>query len=278
MPQLIADIGGTSSRWTVITEGKEPSAPWLLPGFNPAVGQPAPMQQALREAAPISGDGKDWTVWAYAAGCGTPQRAARMRTALEALWPKARVEVRSDLLGAARGLYAGKACLVLILGTGMNAGGYDGENLHTPMPSLGHILGDEGSGADIGKQLLRDALYGLLPPPLEARLFGKPLQVAQVLEQMRLSPSPQAYLASFTAALAPHVQHPYAQELVRSRFRVLGRVLQHFFAQDADRPVLVTGSVAVGFQELLARTLEQVGFRVEAVEPDIMPGLVRYHR
>ncbi len=37
-------------------------------------------------------------------------------------------------------------------------------------PRLGYLLGDEGSGADIGRNLLQDAFYGRIPEQLRAGL------------------------------------------------------------------------------------------------------------
>src|SRR5690606_20564764 len=105
------------------------------------------------------------------------------------LWPSARIVVDSDLVGAARGLCGTTPGLVLILGTGMNAGWYDGAALHQPMPSLGWILGDEGSGADIGRTLLRDAFYKRMPADVSQALFGDAgPDLDEVLREVHRSP------------------------------------------------------------------------------------------
>ncbi|MBS1940686.1 MAG: hypothetical protein JST38_07415 [Bacteroidetes bacterium] len=276
MHRLIGDIGGTSSRWAFVPPPGGLPTLHKLPGYNPATGQPALLQQALRDAKLGMGLGSLHAT-VYGAGCGTKARADRMRATLAEVWPDASVEVESDLLGAARALYGHDAGLVLILGTGMNAGYYNGMDLHLPMPSLGYVLGDEGSGADIGKHLLRDALYGALPDALFKALFPEGADLPAILEAVHRSPVPQAFLASFAAPLAAVTGDVHAHDLVASRFDALARLLARFFAPDERKSVRACGSVAFGFRETLKESLAQRGMRLTAAEADPMQGLLRYH-
>ncbi|MEO5585110.1 MAG: hypothetical protein ABIQ75_06630 [Flavobacteriales bacterium] len=278
MPQLIGDIGGTRSSWALISSAEGDPRTLELPGFNPVTGDPSALQDALRQAhLGVEAKNGPLKIFAYGAGCGAKPRAERMRTALADVWPHAHIQVETDLLGAARGLYGNDAGLVLILGTGMNVGHYDGTFLHLPMPSLGYILGDEGSGADIGKHLLRDALYGVLPEPVKDRIFPKGLDLPEVLEATYRSPRPQAYLASHTALLAKHLDETYVHDLIAARFFSLTRLLARCFSAQELQQVRASGSVAFGFQQLLTEALEQRGIYLTAVVRDPLPGLVAYH-
>lgn len=272
---VVADIGGTSSRWGVLGAGAEEFIIAGLPGFNPAVCAPDAFVRAVSERF----TGEDLVVdqlFAYGAGCGTHERAARMQEALLSVWPKARVEVYSDLLGAAHGLLGDRSGLVLILGTGMNAGWFDGTKLLMPMPSLGYILGDEGSGADIGKHLLHAALHGQVPNDLMERIFPDGLSTTEVVERIYRGDSPQAWLASFTGKLAPVIDHPWARAFVLSRFRELAELLTIHFAEGQRADVIATGSVAHGMSDLLRSALGERGMRLRDVQPSPLPGLLRY--
>lgn len=277
MTTWIGDIGGSSSRWAVIETGRGEILKGTFPGYNPLSGEPGPLQAKLREAAAGRSGEEAPEVFAYGAGCGNPERAGRVHGMLADVWPGAHVQVGTDLLGAARSLYGDDEGLVLILGTGMNVGHYDGGFIHTPMPSLGFILGDEGSGADIGKHLLRDALYGLLPDNLMTALFPDGLDLAEVLRSIHRSPSPQPYVASFTKALAGRMDEHYVHDLVVSRFFALARLLARFFAPAERREVRATGSVAYGFREALAHSLAGKGMTLGTVERDPLTGLLEYH-
>ncbi len=273
---VVADIGGTSSRWGVLREAQEAIVLERLPGFNPAVGVPDAFVHAVRERFLAEGIGIE-EVFVYGAGCGSPERALRMAEAVLSIWPKARVDVASDIMGAARGLLGERIGLVLILGTGMNAAWYDGKSLHQPMPSLGYILGDEGSGADIGKRIVRDALHGRLPDELLALAFPQGVNKEEVLDQVYRGAAPQAWLASFTGKLAPALAHPYMAGLLRSRFSVLARLLSRYFQEGQRGAVCATGSVAHGFSEPLRSALAEEGIRLSGVHPSPLPGLLRYH-
>lgn len=272
---VVADIGGTSSRWGILGEGNDSRILDGLPGFNPAVGDPEAFVRGVGERFSTEGI-EVGDLFVYGAGCGTFERARRMAEALLLIWPKARMDVSSDLMGAAQGLRGDHPGLILILGTGMNAGWYDGTALHQPMPSLGYILGDEGSGADIGKHLLRSTLRGLLPPELKAALFPTGLDLAEVVEQLYRGPAPQAWLAAFTGRLAPNIDHPWAQDLVRARFKELARLLSAHFSEQERREITATGSVAHGLSGLLREALADEGMQLSDVQPSPLPGLLRF--
>ncbi len=282
---LIGEVGASSSRWALVQDGEVTTFPvkgTSLVGFNPLNGDAQLFQSALREQFETHGPAALRTdrIIVYGSGCGAPQRAELMRVALAPLWAEeCSITVESDLLAAARGLCGPSEGLVLILGTGMNAGRYDGKNLYRPMPSLGWILGDEGSGADIGRTLLQDAFYKRMPEPILSALFGAegpPLD--QVLEEVYRLPFPSRALASRTAMLPPLLDQPYVRELIVSRFHTLVEVLATFFPLEQCSEVYATGSVAWGFRELLSEVLLDRGMTLISVERDPLPGLVRYHR
>lgn len=284
-PLLIAEIGASSSRWAWLPDNGPmvtlPSPGSTLPGFNPVNGNADLFLSGLREQfvqhaseallAP--------SLVVYAAGCGAEPRRAIMEQTLRKLWSDASIDVGTDLLGAARGLCGSQSGLVLILGTGMNLGWYDGHRLHQPMPSLGYVLGDEGSGADIGRALLQDAFYRRMPAAISTKIFGSegPDPVA-VIDEVYRSPFPAKALAKRTAALAPLLEEPYVRELILSRFHALIEILSGFFSLEERSEVYATGSVAWGFQELLASCLLEHGMELTAVQRDPLQGLVRWYR
>lgn len=282
---LIAEIGGSSSRWAWLAADAPPiSFPVqgdTLPGFNPVRGDAQLFTVGIRDyfkaQAPSALSASQVVV--YGAGCGSEQRRAIMQEVISSIWPEASVEVQTDLLGAARGLCGAESGLVLILGTGMNVGWYDGERLHQPMPSLGYVLGDEGSGADIGRVLLQDAFYRRMPEHVRSMLFGlEGPSVERVIDEVYRSPFPAKALAAHTALLAGVAHEAYARELILSRFHALVEILSPFFTPEQRERVHATGSVAWGFRDLLAGCLQDHGMELTAVERDPLQGLVRWHR
>jgi glucosamine kinase len=282
--RVIGEVGGSSSRWAVVNDA---GARIALPvqgrpvlGFNPLNGDRALFTSDLRDA--MAAHAPDMVhaehVVVYGAGCGAPGRRSAMAEVLNDLWPAASVEVETDLVGAARGMVGRESGLVLILGTGMNAGYHDGMHTHTPMPSLGWVLGDEGSGADIGRMMLQDAIHRRMPDDLRGMIFDDAgPHVDHVLEQVYRSPFPARALAAYTARLAQCLHEPYVRDLLRGRFHLFIDLLEQYFSHEQRRNVYATGSVAYGFREVLGECLLDRGMTLMAAEPDPLPGLLRYH-
>lgn len=284
MVQVIGEIGGTSSRWAVLAAGGAETWPakgdrW--PGFNPVSGDGSGFASTIAECfRSVRAEALEASVvYIYGAGCGSDERKQRMAQAMALVWPNAKLYVDSDLMGAAIGLCGAGPGMVVILGTGMNAGYFDGERLHRPMPSLGYLLGDEASGADIGKHLLQDAFYGRIPEEVRERIFGGMTpNLSDVLARIHQASHPARELAAYTAMLAPHLSEHYVRDLLQGRFHTLAELLTRFFTAAQLENVHATGSVAFGFRELLADVLLDRGMTLTVVEPDPLPGLVRHHQ
>jgi hypothetical protein len=74
-------------------------------------------------------------------------------------------------LGAARSLLGREKGVACILGTGSNSCYYNGTYIEQNVSPLGYILGDEGSGAVLGKLLVADCLKNQIPENLKAAFF-----------------------------------------------------------------------------------------------------------
>jgi glucosamine kinase len=285
VPTLIGEIGGSSSRWAYLEhDGGEIVLPLKgerIPGFNPVSGDAQAFSEAIKGYFKLHCPAAFHAerLYIYGAGCGTPDRQSRMHAVLAPLFAKAAVQVESDLFGAAVGLCRGTPGLVLILGTGMNAGYSDGRTLLRPMPSLGYILGDEGSGADIGRTLLQDAFYRRMPQDVVHLLFGADgPSLEAVIADIHRSAGASRSLAAYTGLLLPHRDHPYVGALVASRFHALAELLKTFFSAEQRSGIYATGSVAWGFKEWLSEVLLDHGMTLRSVERDPLPGLVLHHR
>lgn len=276
MVTWVADVGGSSSRWAVINLDGRVEIREGLPGFNPNSGDPDALLKAL--SAWTERDPNDvHEVIVYGAGCGSPKGRNRMREVMGTAWPVATITVETDLLGAARGLYGSEAGLALILGTGMNCGRYDGKELQTPMPSLGWLLGDEGSGADLGRSLVKEALLGRLTREQEVLLFPEGIDRDKLMQGAYSATGQQAFFASFAKRLSTKGAGDLAERLIGMRFTAMGKVLGHFFPQEEGSLIKAVGSVAWAFEEQLKSALGSNGLLLTAVERNPMEGLVRFH-
>ncbi len=271
---LVADSGSTKTAW-ILTDGVQ-SRPFSTQGLNPYHMTPDAIRETLaKELLPQTGTDVS-AVYFYGAGC-TPAKIPEMTDIFSGFFPAARIEVESDLLGACRGLCGDAAGVVCILGTGSNSCLYDGRQIVANTPPLGYILGDEGSGAALGKAFVSDCLKNLLPNGLkEAFLSEYGLTQADVIENIYRQPVANRYLAGFVPFISAHRHVPEMLALVGGEFRKFLRrnVLQYGAGGTA---IHFTGSVAWHFADLLAETVNAEGLILGNIVQSPIDGMAKYH-
>lgn len=268
---LIADCGSTKCDWVYLDEGtlwgKTRTA-----GFNPAVSDAEQIARILSRIRAEEGD----SLYFYGAGCGPsfPETTRRMEGLLRARFTPAHLEIHSDLLGAARALLGRKAGVACILGTGSNSCHYDGEKIVRNVPPLGYVLGDEGSGAVLGRNLVNGIFKGFIPLR-EEFLREYCLTYEEVIRRVYREPAANRFLASFVPFIRDHLECPEVREMVRHSFAAF--VERNLKPYNTTGAVSFVGGVACAFEKELRSVLEQYGYRPERVEQTPMHGLIMYH-
>lgn len=193
-------------------------------------------------------------------------------------FPGSVVEVNSDLLGAARALLGNTRGIACILGTGSNSCLYDGEKIISNIPPLGFILGDEGSGASLGKRLLADYLKGIMPGEV-AKLFGKEFATdkEKVIKEVYRGEFPSKYIASFVVFLRENLQNEYCKKLLTDSFKdFIERNIMHYNGY-REMKISFTGSIAWYFNEILLKVLKEYGLTAGEVIKEPAERLMDYH-
>jgi N-acetylglucosamine kinase-like BadF-type ATPase len=201
-----------------------------------------------------------------------------MKSVLDPYFETNNTEVYSDLLGAARSLCREEEGIACILGTGSNSCYYDGENIAENVPPLGFILGDEGSGAVMGKKLLADVLKKQLSRPLLIEFQTKyNLSSAAILDHVYRQPFPNRFLSQFMPFIAENSGYAEIKNLVENSFSefITRNIFQYVKAQQV--PIHFTGSIAWHFREILENTLRKHRLQLGKVEKEPLNGLVEYH-
>lgn len=274
---LIADSGSTKTDWCLKDGGMV--ARIVTQGINPFYQDDEEIVRILKEEM-LS----QWTypecdveaVFFYGAGV-RPEMEERMRNLLARTTGAEEVEAHGDLLGAARALFGKEEGIACILGTGSNSGLFDGKDIVQNTPPLGFILGDEGSGAVMGKRFIADLCKGLMPKSLfdEFMLLTKQ-DVAAIINAVYRQPLPNRYLAQTTKFIHQHLDVEEVETLVINNFRdFFKRNIAQYNRQDL--PVRAIGSIAFHFCEQLSRAAEMEGFVLSKVLQSPMEGLVAYH-
>lgn len=275
---LIADSGSTKTDWSLVDNGEEVKR-IRTKGMNPfqmsADEITAEVKEVLLKELPTNEVDE---LYFYGAGC-TKEKQPGVEKALRAgITVKGRCEVASDMLGAARGICGHQPGIACILGTGSNSCAYDGEQITKNVSPLGFILGDEGSGAVLGRTLVGDVLKNQLPAAIVERFHAKyALTTADIIDRVYRQPFPNRFLASFVPFLEENLQEPCIYSLVKEGFRsFLVRNVKQYEGWNT-LPIGFAGSVAFIYRKPLEEVLEEEGMSAGRVIQAPMQGMIDYH-
>ncbi|MEE1022473.1 MAG: ATPase [Muribaculaceae bacterium] len=274
---LIADAGSSKVKWTLLS-GSDVAMTFVADGLNALLAEQEEVDGKLTDVRQRLGDRTIDEVYYYGSGCAIPRVCRKMDEALQRTLEVEKSHVSSDLLGAARALFGRRRGIACILGTGSNSCLYDGEQIERNVPSLGYILGDEGSGAALGKRLVAEAFKGQLPANVREKFLDTyQLTLNDILDKVYRSPAPNKFLASLVPFLSDNLWNPYVYSLV---FEELGSFIRKNVAMyDGAHfvPVSFTGSIAHVFEKVLREAAAAQGYKVTEITADPMEGLIKYH-
>ena len=276
---LIADSGSTKTDWCVVENGVLVQQIFTK-GTNPFFQSEEEISNEIATALlpELKTDEFD-AVYFYGAGCGFPDKIEIVHRAIsKQLKVKGCVEVATDMLAAARGLCGREAGIACIMGTGSNSCYYDGENIVANVSPLGFILGDEGSGACLGKLMVGDLLKNQMTPELKEKFLKQfNLTPADIIDRVYRKPFPNRFLASLSPFLSQNINEPCVHDLVLNSFKAFFKrnIMQYENYQNLK--VNLIGSVAFYYKEVLAEAAEAMGIQLGTIIQSPMEGLIKYH-
>lgn len=274
---LIIDSGATKADWSLMQEGALESE-YKTPGIPPFFLTDEEISAQLAIIAGRTGDTIDG-IFFYGTGCKAESSRKRLHAAFSQVFPGAcTIEVETDVLGAARALCGRTPGIACILGTGSNSVWYNGQDVVQNNGGYGYILGDEGSGAVLGKELIIAWLNGELPPDL-MQAFDKDFGISKdaVIERVYRGETPSRYLAGFVPFLSKNIQRTFVQELLQRQFRLFIQRCVLPYAESQYLPVHFTGSVAYYFRSVLESVLAEAGLQPGLFLAAPMEGLRKFH-
>lgn len=278
---LIADCGSTKIDWCVLNKTKLEKQVFTM-GMNAVMLTEEEMRTRLAdELMPELGDyaAKITEVYFYGAGCISPEVCGNVARAIKANIPSAEnIEVYSDLLAAARALCGREPGIACIMGTGSNSCLYDGVGIASNVSPLGFILGDEGSGAVLGKLFLGDVLKKQLPAEICAAFLDEyNLDLLGIIRRVYKEPQANRFLASVTPFLSKNIDKPEIHALVLNAFRAFFRRNIAQYAEYQKHPVNFIGSIAYYFADVLAEAAKAEGCTMGRILKSPMDGLLKFH-
>jgi N-acetylglucosamine kinase-like BadF-type ATPase len=278
MTKLICDSGATKAEWCLVKNGKKKTI--FTQGISPYFLSTEQITDLLRkELVPKLRNVTVDEIFYYGTGCANPANARSVKKALQQVFTKTKkTEVTHDLMAAARALCGRIKGIACILGTGSNSCFYNGKKIIKNSPGLGFILGDEGSGAYLGKKVIQHYLYGTFDDDLRARFDAAYTTTApEILENVYKKPLPNRYLASFTKFLADNRGHYMIENIIEDGLNDFFFTHLCKYGEVWKQPVHFTGGVAFGFRDVLVQLCRSYEFELGKVLKNPMDGLIEYH-
>jgi len=214
----------------------------------------------------------------YGTGLSNQNNVKIIKAALKKVFTSAKIEINTDLLAAARALCGDKKGIACILGTGSNSCYYNGRKIIKNSPGIGYILGDEGSGAYMGKKLVQHYLYNTFDEDLKARFekrFNTPM--VEILENVYKKPLANRYLASFTIFLAENRGHYMVENIIEDAISEFFFNHIYKYRESWIYPINFIGSVAFGFRDILQELCGEYELEIGNILQKPMDGLIKYH-
>lgn len=276
--KLLADSGATKAEWCLLHGGKKKIfytqgiSPYFLTG-------PQIEALLLQEVIPQLKKIKVNEVHYYGTGCASPANARLVKKALAAVFKDAELEVNHDLMGAARALCGQDKGVACILGTGSNSCAFNGKKILKNSPGLGYVLGDEGSGAYLGKKVLQYYLYDTFDEELKLKFDDAyNTTAAEILDHIYKQALPNRYLAGFTMFLAENRGHYMIENILEDGLNDF--FFNHLckYRESWSLPISFAGSVAYGFKDVLKELCKTYEFELGKILKNPMQGLIEYHR
>src|SRR5450432_1210474 len=278
MSILIADSGSTKCEWCFISNGRKQiietqgASPYFLNEPQFAALMQKELLPALKNKTPSD-------IYFYGTGLAASVNRKMFRKAIGKVFPRSKIEEEHDLTGASRALCGKNRGIVAILGTGSNSGYYNGRKILRNSPGLGYVLGDEGSGAYLGKKVLQYYLYKTFDKDLHAKFYEKyKLVASDILDAVYKKPLPNRYIASFTLFLAENRGHYMIENIIEDGLWDFFSIHLAHYPESGKMPVCFTGSVAFGFQDILKELCNTFGWKPGRILAKPMEGLIAYHK
>ncbi len=278
MIKLIADSGATKCEWCLLYNGKKKTI--ITQGISPYFLDVEQIVALLaKELMPKIKTIVVNELHYYGTGLSNANNIKIIKTALKKLFPSAKINANHDLLAAARALCGAKKGIACILGTGSNSCYYNGKKIIKNSPGLGYVLGDEGSGAYLGKKVVQYYLYQTFDEDLMHR-FNKQFNTTktEILDTVYKKPLANRYLASFTQFLVDNRGHFMVENIIED-------CLNDFFFNHLNKykeswvlPINFVGSVAFGFRDVLKELCHSYELELGTVLKKPMDGLIIYHK
>jgi N-acetylglucosamine kinase-like BadF-type ATPase len=277
--KLIVDSGSTKCEWVLLNNGII-KGHYFSKGFNPNYVNDKEISSLFGQLLPVQiKSQKIDEIFFYGTGCSTVKNCELVKELFLTFFPAAGVFVNHDLTGSAVSLFKNSEGIACILGTGSNSCHWDGKNIVKSIPSLGFLIGDEGSGTHLGKLILKYILSGKSSEILKQKLFDyTKLDSGAIIRKIYSEKNSNAWIASLSKFASQNIDDEEVVNIVENNFNdFIGENILRY-ENCKELPVAFTGSVAYYFKDILERVMSREGLTISRITKSPMEGLIEYHK
>ena len=276
---VVADMGSTKTDWSFVDASKKVFKV-NTKGFNPYFYTTEEIVELLKPE--FSKESFDWNaitnVYFYGAGCSSKDKQRIVSDALKPFFPKADLFISHDLLASARAICGRNKGIACILGTGANTCLYDGEQVVANNPSLGFLLGDEGSGGDLGRELIKYYQYGELPKEIEQKFESQyNMNRQKLLDEVYSTKHPNAYCAAYSTFVNENKSNSVIKRMIEERMEEFFKRHVTKYEEHQNIPINFVGSIAHYFESNLKTVAAKFGCTVGIIVKNPVDLLIAYH-
>ena len=275
---IIADSGATKCQWTLVLGNQKKTITTI--GISPYFLTTDQIVETIAKGFNKKVDTDIINaVYFYGTGLSNPLNVASIKKALKKVFPKADLDIQTDLVAVARATCQHSKWVACIFGTGSNTGYFNGKKIVKNSPGLGYVLGDEGSGAYLGKKVLQYYLYKTFDEELMHAFESKyPINKDQILDAIYKQPLPNRYMASFSEFLSEHRGHYMIENIIEDG-------INDFFFAHLNKlneswlyPIHFAGSVAYIFRDVIKQLATAYELEIGTIVKSPMEGLIAFHK
>lgn len=276
----VVDGGSTKCDWVILDDAGDFLYKTVTTGFNPNIIDVEMIPAELQNNPQLSENRFNIKhVFFYGSGCGVPDNRTKVENALKKFFTNSKFVVKEDLAAAAYSAYNGKPAIVCILGTGSNSCYFDGKEVRVELPSLGFLLGDDGSGCALGKTLIKNYFMKKLPADLHQE-FSKTyhLEIDDLIRNMYHNPRANAYLADFSKFIVERKDHPFLQHLVYEELKNYFDYQVLPYEESKNCEINFIGSIAYYYEDILRSAAADYHLNIGTIVQKPIERLVEYHK
>lgn len=277
--KLIVDSGSTKTEWAILKSG-ELVKRFFSKGFNPYYTKEEEIEMYIGEAWPDSMQSAEiHKIYFYGTGCSAKENCSMVRSILQRFFPTAIISVNHDLIGAAVALLKNKKGIACILGTGSNSCLWDGKQIVENVPSLGYMLGDEGSGVYMGKLLLKKILGGKADGEIIQAFYEYVgMDFIQILHKIYKDPDAKQWIGSLSHFVTENIHLAWIEEVAKQSFHDFIDNQISEYSGFREMEISFLGSVAYHLQDVLMEVMREEGLKTGVILKSPMDGLIEYYR